>query len=228
MKHPENPEWMAFVYGEADARSRAELQAHLRVCPDCADRVARWRGTMEALDTAEIPARPAVSRRRTAWIYRAAAAAVVLAVGFALGRNGGIPDRESKAHWDAWRAETSRALAHQREEDLRRFAVETLGQVQDENARFMREFVDEYRRARLEDRRDMVRALWTLDRQNAADTARLEDGLAVLASNTGSGFEEAQSRIRWLASRLGHPLSEDVSDDAARDSLVPTTTENRP
>ncbi|MBL9128998.1 MAG: zf-HC2 domain-containing protein, partial [Verrucomicrobiales bacterium] len=191
MKHPESPEWMAFVYGEADARSHAELQAHLQECPECVARVARWRGTMEALDTAEVPARPAMTRRWTAWTFRAAAAAIVLAIGFALGRSGGVSDRELKAHWDDWRAETSRALARQREDDLRRFAAGTLEQIQDANARFVREFVDEYRRARLEDRHDMARALWALDRRNAADTARLEDGLAVLASSTGTGFEEA-------------------------------------
>lgn len=82
MKHPSKEQWMEFVYGEA-ANAR-ELRAHLGECAECQRAVEGWRGTMGALDSwtaKEAPAR----ERSVPWVRWAAAAAVFVGVGIAIG-----------------------------------------------------------------------------------------------------------------------------------------------
>jgi hypothetical protein len=82
MKHPSKEEWMDFVYGEkADA---TELRAHLASCADCRRDVESWRATMRTLDAWKLPAEK-VSPRGAQWFRWAAAAAVFLSAGIAIG-----------------------------------------------------------------------------------------------------------------------------------------------
>jgi len=86
MNHPEPAEWMEFLYGEATAQQKRELEAHLAGCPDCAAQLKLWRGSAHSLDAWTLPAAAPVSRMPAqAWKW-AAAAAIVLIVGFWIGR----------------------------------------------------------------------------------------------------------------------------------------------
>lgn len=82
MKHPSKEEWMDFVYGEKAGAS--DLRAHLASCAECRRDVEGWRATMRTLDTWKLPA--ATTHARSGhWLRWAAAAAVFLAAGVAIG-----------------------------------------------------------------------------------------------------------------------------------------------
>jgi hypothetical protein len=85
MKHPNAEEWIAFLYGEVNSSQKAGLTAHLRSCDQCSAAVRAWRGSMNALDQWAVPdvRHTAPNRSVVRW---AAAAAIVLFLGFGLGR----------------------------------------------------------------------------------------------------------------------------------------------
>jgi anti-sigma factor RsiW len=55
MTHPTQEQWMTYLYGELDKRSRAALADHLDSCSDCERRVLAWRGVMAQLDGWKLP-----------------------------------------------------------------------------------------------------------------------------------------------------------------------------
>ena len=54
MSHPTREDWVAYLYGEADARDRASFTSHLRDCGECRQQVERWRATMHAMNAWEM------------------------------------------------------------------------------------------------------------------------------------------------------------------------------
>src|SRR4051812_18005944 len=86
MKHPEREEWVPFVFGEADASQRRQLESHLKSCADCRQEIESWQRSVGRLDSWKLPR---TSRSRMSFVPLvkwAAAAAVVLSIGFGLGR----------------------------------------------------------------------------------------------------------------------------------------------
>lgn len=86
VKHPNSSEWMSFLYGECAPERRRELDAHLAACPTCAGQVQTWRGSMNALDDWPLPAKRRAQRQWVPALKWAAAAAIILALGFGIGR----------------------------------------------------------------------------------------------------------------------------------------------
>jgi hypothetical protein len=93
MKHPNREQWIGFLYEDGDAAEKAELTAHLKTCAQCQSQVQAWRQTMGILNEYRVDARGSISlwertgatALRRAWLPLSAAAAVVLAVGVAMG-----------------------------------------------------------------------------------------------------------------------------------------------
>jgi len=86
MSHPSREEWMDYLYGELDAARQDGMTGHLDGCEDCRKALSSWRAVMEALDSWKVRQplwRAAPTRRALRW---AAAAALLLALGYALGR----------------------------------------------------------------------------------------------------------------------------------------------
>jgi len=86
MKHPNRDELAPFVFGETSPATTRELNNHLRECADCRAQVEAWRRTLKRLDAWKIPAGREPAFRFPPAVKWAAAAAIVLAIGFALGR----------------------------------------------------------------------------------------------------------------------------------------------
>lgn len=106
LTHPEAAEWMALLYHEHTPGRKRELEAHLDRCPTCAAQVEAWRGSARALDDWTLPATQPVRRPKlppalfpSPWSFArsgrrpaltalkwAAAAVLVLGLGFGLGR----------------------------------------------------------------------------------------------------------------------------------------------
>ncbi len=206
MKHPENEQWMSFLYGELAPSARREADRHLRECPECRQRVEQWRATMGLLDadhaTLALPAR----RERT-WfavpaVRWALAASVVLFAGFAAGRVTGVSREEVARQIAAARAEIATDLRQRHEDDLKAMAAATVAATTEQNRQFLAEFGRQFNAARSEERRDWIAALDALNRQHSDDLAEVKSGLNALARKTGAGFQQAESQLNLLASYL--------------------------
>jgi hypothetical protein len=92
VNHPASEAWMAYLYGELPEAGRAPLAAHLQTCPECQARTAAWRETLGSLDEYQFP--PARSAPKLGSMLRwAAAAAVVLGLGYGFGLMQGAASR---------------------------------------------------------------------------------------------------------------------------------------
>ncbi|HYV29473.1 MAG TPA: zf-HC2 domain-containing protein [Candidatus Eisenbacteria bacterium] len=87
LNHPDAAQWMGFLYGEIAPEKKRELTAHLVGCAACANQIQTWRSTMKDLDQWSLPAARPQKREWVPVLKWAAAAAIVLAVGFAFGRS---------------------------------------------------------------------------------------------------------------------------------------------
>jgi anti-sigma factor RsiW len=88
MTHPNREDWMSFLYGETDAATRAGLQKHLRACPECAQAVQMWRGTMNQLENWTLPraSRARAEVTMPMFVKWGLAALLVMGIGIAIGR----------------------------------------------------------------------------------------------------------------------------------------------
>ncbi|HSU54975.1 MAG TPA: hypothetical protein VLT36_13030 [Candidatus Dormibacteraeota bacterium] len=84
--HPEAAEWMALLYEEIAPERKKELSAHLEHCPACASRVNEWQASREALNQWTLPARRPARAQSFPSLKWAAAAAILLVLGFVAGR----------------------------------------------------------------------------------------------------------------------------------------------
>src|SRR6266542_1159548 len=86
MNHPTREEWMSYLYDELTAEEHSSLAAHLAVCPDCKTRVGDWRAARKSLDAWQLPAQPVPVRLQRPLLRWAAAAALMIGIGFGVGR----------------------------------------------------------------------------------------------------------------------------------------------
>jgi hypothetical protein len=86
MNHPKREEWVPFLYGETTPAAHRQLKAHLRECPECRAEIETWNRTVNRLEAWKMPS---VSGRHD-WLAPAfkwaAAAILMLATGFGIGR----------------------------------------------------------------------------------------------------------------------------------------------
>jgi hypothetical protein len=203
MKHPETHDWMSWLYGESTPAEKRILDAHLTACPECRDRVERWRATLGHLDSAAAPRLDPV-RRRNYWpaLKWSAAAAVLLSVGVGMGRLSGATERALDQRLQTWSSSWQAHAEDQRRRDLDEMAARTMASVRTENQEILAELSRRIQAMREEDRVALVQLIERVDRQRAGEIGELRDGLAALASQTGDGLERAQTQMRLLAGTL--------------------------
>jgi anti-sigma factor RsiW len=92
---------MEYLYDEAPARTRRQMEVHLAACPDCRSQLEKWKATLAALDSDggrltrttshrwKMPLQPALQ-----W---AAAIALALGLGFSWGTRGRLNPSELKS-----------------------------------------------------------------------------------------------------------------------------------
>jgi len=51
MAHPQQEEWMEYLYGEVDPQRQEQMSVHLQTCADCRQQVSAWRSAMKGLDS---------------------------------------------------------------------------------------------------------------------------------------------------------------------------------
>jgi hypothetical protein len=182
---------MAFLYHEVAPEQKRELQSHLAQCPTCAEQVKGWRAGMMALDEWSLPALRRAPRRWQPMVKWAAAAAVVLAVGFAVGRQISTSASELAA--------LKTSVAQLTETVERDRQLNTMNAAATANAEVLR-LLDEYARldenGRAEDRKTVALALQNFESR----LARLRAELETVAVNTQDSFQQTQEGLARLVS----------------------------
>ncbi len=215
MDHPPREEWVAYLYGECDARAQGRLTAHLRECDECTAHVETWRKTMYAMSAWEFP--PSSSRRRWVapqWAPVAAAAALALLIGIGAARVT-APEPvdvealqadleqtlrvEIGAEWRAALALTAERmysdLYTQLRDDVDASTARAVALTRTEAGRAIGAFARVYEDDQTRSRQSLADVIQYVDDQRAQDVAELRTTLRSLATATGQEFERTQRRL---------------------------------
>ncbi len=192
VKHPDTTEWVGFLYRElAPARTR-ELRAHLARCAPCAEQVKNWRAGMGALDAWTLPVPRPAPRQWLPVLKWATAAALVLGLGFGLGRRTAPASGGDLAALQASVAELADTLQRERNQNAA-LAANAAGV---ETTRLLAKYSRAQDEQRAADRQDFRLALQALDTR----FARLQTELETVAVNTADGFQQTRQNLTRLAS----------------------------
>jgi anti-sigma factor RsiW len=187
MKHPEREEWAPFIFGEADADRKQQLESHLDDCAECRDEIQSWQRSLGRLDSWKLPH---VARQRPKFaplMKWAAAAAVVLSIGFAIGRGTAAHVDEEKV-----RAAVEKDLRGQVAQIARDEAAKTASLAVTASSQKA-----ETRRAA--DNRVVFAVLERLETQHATDCLTLKKELDTLAINADAGLRQTEEQLVQFA-----------------------------
>jgi anti-sigma factor RsiW len=185
---------MSFLYGECPPERRRELDAHLAVCAACADQVRTWRGSMNALDEWPLPATRTARRQWVPALKWAAAAAVVLAVGFGLGRQTSNA-RAEVATLRSSIAELTAAVDREHNFNLSN-SLAIAATANTETLRLMSDYARLQQEQRAADQEVIKTALRSFDLR----LGRVRSDLQTVAVNTEAGFEQTHQNLAQLVS----------------------------
>jgi hypothetical protein len=195
VNHPEAGEWMSFLYGELAPERARQMGEHLSTCGVCTEQVKVWRSSMEHLDDWSLPVPKEAARRWVPALKWAAAAAVVLGIGFGLGRRS-APSAGEFASLKASVAQLTEAVQRERNAD---FSNSVNAATFAANAASLR-LLDEYSRLQSGQRTTDQQALNVALQNFDARLGRLQSELETVAVNTASGFQQTHQNLTRLAS----------------------------
>jgi outer membrane murein-binding lipoprotein Lpp len=176
---------MGYLYDEIAPERKRELQAHLAHCGDCGKQLRQWRAGALALDEWKLPALQKVPplRQPMTLLQWAAAAAVVLMAGVAIGR------QTSNAAGEVAVLKASVAqLAQKIEAERATTSQQTL--------RLLADYAQLEEARRSEDRQTIGLALREMDSR----LVKLRTELETVAVNTETGFRQTKEGLTTLAS----------------------------
>ena len=202
MNHPTREEWMSHLYDELSTEEHDRLAAHLAVCPDCEARVVEWRAARKDLDAWQLPAKRARIVRARPLIKWAAAAAIVLAAGFGVGRiTSAAADAEKvrAAIEPEIRQRLHRELAQVFRAELEKTASTTLAASTEQTRQLLAEFAKMVEAKRTEDNQAINTALDRLESRRMADYVSLKKDLDTVAVLTDASLRRAQQQLVQLA-----------------------------
>jgi len=193
VNHPDAPEWMAFLYEEIAPEKKRELSAHLASCAACAEQVQTWRGGMKELDQWVLPALPQKRREWVPVVKWAVAAAVVLCVGFALGRMAS-PASSEIASLKTRLAQLEQSVPRSRGLDEGKAVQVATSAANTETLRLLADYSRSAEEQRVADRQQVNFTLQAFDlRLN-----RVRTELETVAVNTETSFEQTHENLTRL------------------------------
>jgi len=203
MNHPTREEWMSYLYDELTAEELSGLAAHLAVCPDCKTRVNDWRAARKNLDSWQLPARPVrvpVQRPLVRW---AAAAALMLGIGFGVGRFA----TPATANAEKIRATIEPAIRQQlRQEftqllrdELDKATSATLAASGEQTKHWIEDYSQALEAKHTEDSQAIRAALSRLESQLLADVVSLKKDVDTVAVYADAGLRRARQDLVQLA-----------------------------
>jgi hypothetical protein len=86
MNHPEREDLVQYLYGEIKPDLRRQLEGHLLGCADCREELQSWQHSLHRLDAWKLPRTHAPFEVFAPFLKWAAAALLVLGLGFGFGR----------------------------------------------------------------------------------------------------------------------------------------------
>jgi hypothetical protein len=86
MNHPKREDWVPYLYGEDKPDLRRKLKEHLKSCAECREELQNWQRSLHRLDAWKLPRTNARLDAFTPFLKWAAAALIVLGLGFGFGR----------------------------------------------------------------------------------------------------------------------------------------------
>jgi hypothetical protein len=185
---------MSFLYGECAPERRRELGAHLATCPACATNVRTWRSSMNTLDEWPLPASRYARRQWVPVLKWAAAAAVVLAVGFAVGRQTSNARNEVAALKES--VNQLSALVQSEHSFNLSNSVALAASANTETLHLLNEYARLQQEQRASDQEVIKTALRTFDLR----LGRVRSDLQTVAVNTEAGFEQTHQNLARLVS----------------------------
>jgi hypothetical protein len=192
MKHPSRETWMSYLYGEDDGSAeRTELRQHLLECEPCRAQLTAWESARQQLDSWILTPRRALPSRIRTWGPLAAAAAVFLAAGLALGRYAA----PIAVNAEAIRADLRQEILNASTEAARA----ALGSHREEIRALLTQYALQQEDRRQEDLTALALALRRLENQQATDSASLRRDLETVAVLTDASFRQTQSQMIQLA-----------------------------
>jgi anti-sigma factor RsiW len=86
MNHPKREDWVQYLYGEIKPDLRRQLNEHLQGCAECGEELQNWKRSLQRLDAWKLPRTSARLDAVMPFLKWAAAALLVLGLGFGFGR----------------------------------------------------------------------------------------------------------------------------------------------
>jgi anti-sigma factor RsiW len=203
MIHPNPEEWMSYLYDELNSKGRANLEAHLQTCPDCAARLGEWRAARKNLDAWRLPR--AAKRARVplgAPAFKWAAAAIFLCAGFLAGRLAPAAANVEKvrvAIEPQIRKQLRQELAQEFHDELDKTASAILAASEKQTGAWLADYAAAFETKRIADNTAIVSALDELRVQRFADYLSLKKDVDTVAVNADAGFRSAGQQLIQLA-----------------------------
>ncbi|MBE7499204.1 MAG: zf-HC2 domain-containing protein [Verrucomicrobiales bacterium] len=203
--HPRRELWADYLYGELPAEQHAQLDDHLRACPDCERQLAQWRQTQAALDAWKLPRRARPVRSLTVSIRWAAAAALVLGLGWLGGRLSAPPLPDARQ----LRAELEPALKQELQAEFQSKLSAALETADAKHQERLVELVQAWAVTREQDQQTTLALLQQADRQRRADYATLRRDLETVAVVAQDAIGTTQHQLTQLAVNSLTPTGSD-------------------
>ena len=207
MNHPKPEEWAPYLFGEIKGPRRRQLRAHLRACVECRGEMASWKRTLGRLDAWQLPGTPPPAFMPAPAFWWAAAAALVLGIGFLAGRwsrpteaqIATLVRQEAKAQArQELKADLLAALAPGTPRQVDAFQRQLRQQVQTVLSRAGRS--EAFNAALAEDRRTTLALLERMAQQQADAYVSLRRDLETLATAAADGLQQNGRQIVQLES----------------------------
>jgi len=129
MNHPKGEEWVQYLYNEIKPDLRRQLDVHLQGCAECRDEIQNWKRSLRRLDTWKLPRMTPPLEALTPFLKWAAAAMLVLGLGFGFGRLTARSVDVAKVRAQVV-PELRREFADMLRQELNKSAAATLAQAQ--------------------------------------------------------------------------------------------------
>ena len=195
MNHPTREEWMSYLYDELTAEEHSSLAAHLAVCPDCKSRVSDWRTARKNLDAWPLPARPARVPLHRPLVRWAAAAALMIGIGFGVGRFVTPATADAGRIRQQLRQEFTQLLR----EELDKAASATLAASGAQTKQWVEDYAEALETRHTEESQAIKAALNRLESQLLADVVSLKKDVDTVAVYADAGLRRARQDLVQLA-----------------------------
>src|SRR6266699_1564040 len=203
MNHPTCEEWMSYLYDELTAEEHSSLAAHLAVCPDCTTRVNDWRSARKNLDAWQLSARPARVPLQRPLVRWAAAAALMIGIGFGVGRFAAPATADAgkirAAIEPAIRQQLRQEFTQLLRDELDKAASATLAASGEQTKHWVEDYAQALETQRTEDNQAIRAALNKLESQRLADVVSLKKDVDTVAWWTDAGLRRARQELVQLA-----------------------------